>query len=1185
MKIKDLFKRDIERKIRGVITVNKEEELVYQELEEYVVTKDIRKNLIKFINEFNKSFDEPIHDIGVWISGFYGSGKSHFLKILSYLLENEEIKGKKSVEFFRDKIDEQSFAELEKAANQSKDVIIFNIDSESNSDDREESLLNVFKKMFYQKLGIDASNKTIFEIEKRLFEMGKFDDFKKLYKEKTNNSWTEKGRQTFFIFKNKVKDIFAEVLGLSEEEKNDLSFDNLQSDNSIRKFAQDIQEYIKSKGNNHHVVFLVDEVGQYISESQNLILNLQTLSEELANQCHGKAWIVVTSQEEIQDLTGRRQADFSRIQARYKTRLNFSSISVDEVIKKRLLDKTDVAKDELKLRYHDEQQTLRNAISFNNQASMYNGFKSEDDFIETYPFIPYQIKLLQNVFEDIRKNSVAGRYLSEGERSLLSAYQESAIIYEEEETDTLIPFHSFYETIKNFLKSQIIRVFENAEDLVDSAAIKEEDIKVLKTLFLIRYVENFEKNIENITTLMLEKIEQDKLELKKQITESLKRLKTQALISQNGEQYFFLTNEEQEINQRIERIEIDDIEIRKEIKELIFDEINSSNYKMRYNKNDRNHSFSFDVAIDEQEFGNRNEISVEVITPLGEKADFTKNRLMSYSSLQTKKLIIKLNNLENTLNEITEYLKINKYSNSINRNNITETQRRIVQDKLSEITERKNRAISEIEDILVNSEFYSFGREIKSSGKEKEKLNNSFEEFIQNVYSKLVLVESIDKKELIKIIKNNKYRTFSEEYRNKKATEEMKNYLENTSYNSQKTLKDLYTKFENPPYGWTEIETLSLILILYKKELIQLKESSEIISVENNQDIDRLLGKDSERIIVQKRERLNDKILGIVTKKMSELFSEMYTSNSTNEIYKKLNQKLEEYAGVIDNYVYESESKDLPGKKELKIGQDMLSDLQRINQENELLKAFAERAEDILQWKEDYRETLDFYRDGKYQKEILLKAKEFAKSFPSIIVEDDFIVNENHTSELYEKLKEIINSERPYREIVNIPDLLDKLKKAKEEYINEQKETIFKKAEKTFDELENYANQDYVDSETKENIKNTKQNILNKINESNDLTRLSTINFSIDTYKYRFNKNIEEDIVKNKPKIIESKPPVVETPNEPIAKEKIVKKIRKANLIKTKSIKNEDDLEKLLYEIRKEIEDDLKNNSEIEIID
>lgn len=1182
MKIKDLFKRDIERNIRGVITVNKEEELVYQELEEYVVTKDIRKHLIKFINQFNKSFEEPIHDVGVWISGFYGSGKSHFLKILSYLLENEEIKGKKAIEFFRHKMDEQSFAELEKAANQSKDVIIFNIDSESNSDDREESLLNVFKKMFYQKLGIDASNKTIFEIEKRLFEFGKFDEFKKLYEEKMNESWTKEGRGKFFIFKNRVKDVFAEVMGLSEEEKNNLSFDSLQSDNSIRRFAQDIQEYIKSKGNNHHVVFLVDEVGQYIAESQNLILNLQTLSEELANYCHGKAWIVVTSQEEIQDLTRETKIDFSKIQARFDTKLSFSSISVDEVIKKRLLEKTEEAKDELKLRYHGEQQILKNAITFNNQASMYNGFKSEDNFVETYPFIPYQIKLLQNVFEDIRKNSVAGRYLSEGERSLLSAYQESAIIYKEENTDILIPFHSFYETIKNFLTSQIIRVIENAEQLVDSGKLNEDDIKVLKTLFLIRYVENFEKNIENITTLMIDKIEQNKLELKKQIMDSLKRLKKESLISQNGEQYFFLTNEEQEINQRIKNIVIDASEIRKEIKELIFDDINKGNYRIR---DDRDHSFLFDVVIDDQEFGHRNEISVEFITPLGEKADFSSSRLLSYSSGQQQKLIIKLNNVENALNEIEEYLKIDKYYNKVNKNNKTDTQGRIVHDKLSEITERKNRAISEIEELLADSEFYSFGSEIKSSGKGKEKLNKSFQEFIKNVYSKLDLVESINTKDLIKIIKNSENRAFSEEYRNKKAVEEMQHYIDNTFYLNQKTLKDLYTKFGKPPYGWSEIETLSLILILYKKEEVQLKESSEIIKVENNQDIERLLVRDRERIIVQKRERLNNHILKIVRENMSELFSEVVTSDSTTEIYKKLKQKLDEYADNIDNYVYEAETKDLPGKKELKIGQDILSNLQRIDQENELLKAFADRAEDILQWKEDYKETLDFYRDGKHQKEILLKAKEFAKSFPSTIIEEDFILNENQTSVLFEKLKEIINFERPYKEIVNIPDLLNRLKKVKEEYINQQKESILKKAEKTFDDLENYANQDYVDRETKENIKNTKQNLLNKIKESNDLTRLSTINFSIDNYKDRFNNNIEEDIEKNKPKIIESKPPIGETPHKPTEKEKTVKKIRKTNLIKTKSIKNKKDLEIMLDEIRKEIDGELKNNSEIEIID
>ncbi len=97
--------------------------------------------------------------------------------------------------------------------------------------------------------------------------------------------------------------------------------------------------YIDRKGNNHHVVFLVDEIGQYIGDDSKLMLNLQTVTEELGKECMGKAWVIVTSQQDIDSITKVKGNDFSKIQGRFDTRLSLSSANVDAVIKKRILEK------------------------------------------------------------------------------------------------------------------------------------------------------------------------------------------------------------------------------------------------------------------------------------------------------------------------------------------------------------------------------------------------------------------------------------------------------------------------------------------------------------------------------------------------------------------------------------------------------------------------------------------------------------------------------------------------------------------------------------------------------------------------------------------------------------------------------------------------------------------------------
>ena len=133
MKLLNIYKSDINRDINGVIKVaQNDEQSIEQELREYIITKELRKHFNTFFNNYEKSLNYPTDKIGVWISGFFGSGKSHFLKILSYLLSNDVVAGKKAVEYFADKFeDPMMFAQVERCASVPTDTILFNIDSKS----------------------------------------------------------------------------------------------------------------------------------------------------------------------------------------------------------------------------------------------------------------------------------------------------------------------------------------------------------------------------------------------------------------------------------------------------------------------------------------------------------------------------------------------------------------------------------------------------------------------------------------------------------------------------------------------------------------------------------------------------------------------------------------------------------------------------------------------------------------------------------------------------------------------------------------------------------------------------------------------------------------------------------------------------------------------------------------------
>lgn len=100
MIIRDMFEKDINRSINGVIKVSQDDERsIKQELSEYVVTRELQGHFAHFFESYSRALDVPTDKIGVWISGFFGSGKSHFLKMLSYLLSNKVVDGRPSIDW------------------------------------------------------------------------------------------------------------------------------------------------------------------------------------------------------------------------------------------------------------------------------------------------------------------------------------------------------------------------------------------------------------------------------------------------------------------------------------------------------------------------------------------------------------------------------------------------------------------------------------------------------------------------------------------------------------------------------------------------------------------------------------------------------------------------------------------------------------------------------------------------------------------------------------------------------------------------------------------------------------------------------------------------------------------------------------------------------------------------------
>ena len=226
MLIKELFETPIDRPINGVIKADQiDDGSKWQELDEYVITRELDTHLRKFFDSYLKSIDaagdpEMAGKVGVWVSGFFGSGKSHFIKVLSYLLENNTVSmgggTKRAVDFFDGKIhDAMLAADIKRAVAAETDVILFNIDSKADTGN-DDPILTVFTNVFNERLGYSPDHPHIANLERHLDAKGKLDEFKKVYREIAGGEWVDE-RDAFFLNSDSIKTALARVLGQSED--------------------------------------------------------------------------------------------------------------------------------------------------------------------------------------------------------------------------------------------------------------------------------------------------------------------------------------------------------------------------------------------------------------------------------------------------------------------------------------------------------------------------------------------------------------------------------------------------------------------------------------------------------------------------------------------------------------------------------------------------------------------------------------------------------------------------------------------------------------------------------------------------------------------------------------------------------------------------------------------------------
>lgn len=1172
-KLKKMYAKDIEREIQGVIKVD-DESYISQELDEYVVTDELLKHFNSFFDAYNAGINGNTEKMGVWISGFFGSGKSHFLKIVSYLLENKIVNGKAAVDYFDDKIDDKMLlADIKRAGSIPTDVILFNIDSKTeNSNGTKDKILDVFEKVFNEKMGLSITS-FVAEIERHIISLGKYEEFKKAFEEKANSSWEEMRDGIQFV-EDEFANAYAEVLGKSvEEARNIVERTEKNYTLSVEKFAERVRDYIKSKGNNHHVIFLVDEIGQYIGDDRSLMLNLQTIVEDLGLECGGKAWVIVTSQEAIDDVVKVQGNDFSKIQGRFDTKLSLSSSDIDEVIKKRILDKTEEAKTSLKMIYDKEESIIRNLLTFKN-ATYQKVYDDSNDFAETYPFIPYQFKLLQDVFTDIRKHGYAGKHLSSGERSLLGAFQETAKRYGDSEVGTIIPFYAFYDTIEQFLEHQVKIVINSAIDTVKSGELKDIDIKVLKMLFMLKNIKEIPANIDNLSTLYVSNIKDDKISIKKEISDSLRRLEAQTLIQRNNDEYKFLTDEEQEINREIKQIIIDQNRITDYLKRIVFDYILTDS-KFTY----KGKNFPLTKYIDNIKYSQEYEIGIKVITTSPERDD---TDIILQSARENKYVFIKLEISTLIYDEITNYLQVEEYRRS--KSGIFQTQQveDIIRAKQREIENAEARVKENIKEQLNEAEIIIAGDRQNINAKEaRTRANEALEILINNIYTKFAYIKhNFTTQDIKDLFHENRQNLLGNEveFVNQKAYDAMKEYCEEkNAFSMPMTTRTLLQDFGTAPYGFLDEDILYILTRLLKDEVISLIYNNEVQNITSEDTLTKILKRDYyDRTIIKIRQKIEMSLINDLKSVARNAFNVInlrddedgMVEDFKNECLQSTLNKLNKIAGY---YHISGNKYQYPGQDVKDNATNLMERLLRIRDVGEFFKEVSNCKDELTTLAPKIEMVLDFF-DGT-QKEQFDEAKKIITIYDN---NKDFADKSDELTSVVDKMVSILTSSEPYSEIHELPTLRKDLIDILTNMYETKAEPIIKRINETIEYFETETKSAEVDESFATKYIDTCKGVINTLNTSHELKDIYAQQTRIDQLKDRFISALEYEKSRKQ----------ATTETGEVVEEKIIKRtiIRTDSLMnRSYEINSREDIDKYVEELKEKLIKEFEKNNNLTI--
>jgi hypothetical protein len=490
-KINEILTLDLQEDIKNVIDLEDRSELeIQQEIESYIVTEGIGRHLYNFTNQFTSNIKET----GVWLSGFYGSGKSYFGKMLGYIIDNPTINGTPARERFiprlkgvsDESIIENSIRNLEAINSR----VVF-LDVAKQNTDRGLSF-TLFANLL-KNLGFRDDIYGYMEFD--LFIDGKLDEFKGKAKSLEGQDWDElktSNRQVARV----MRKVFAEM-GYSEADYTDTQkvYSSAIEDFSASKFKTELEKYLESRPD-ETLVFVFDEASEAISQKKFTLLDLEGISEALSS-ISNKVWTIAIAQEKLDDVINNanvNRSQLTKVTDRFKTKVHLESTEVDVIIRSRLLHKTDAGHKQL-ADYHKKNEGLVSDAT-NLKSSFPTKTADAVEFATYYPFHKYQFDILQK-FLFSSNALVATQIAARG--MIITTFDVLRKQMREKELYSFTPGYAICSEAQTAPPIGLVNKYDTAKKILNERGSTIDGEKLLKTIHLLADSEVVSPTVENIT--------------------------------------------------------------------------------------------------------------------------------------------------------------------------------------------------------------------------------------------------------------------------------------------------------------------------------------------------------------------------------------------------------------------------------------------------------------------------------------------------------------------------------------------------------------------------------------------------------------------------------------------------------------------------------------------------------------